>query len=482
MPAETTQLPETVAFDAHGIEPIPDAERDSTPMQQFWIWAGANIAPINWVLGALGIVLGLSLIQTIIIIGVGNLAGCAVFGVFCLMGQRTGVNSMVLSRMAFGRLGAYLPATIQGLLTMGWVGVNTWVVLDLVVGVLNQAGLHVGTGAKYAVGMGLMALQVVIAIFGFYLIRTFEKYTVPVAAAIMVAMSVLAWTKVSVNWTHATAHGAGTITSGSQLLTAIGVGWGISWFTYAADYTRFVKPAVKPWKVMLSTAGGLYISTVWLAALGASVASTGSGTDPSQIVATLFGVMTIPVLVLIMHGPIATNILNVYSCGLAALSVGVRIARWKICLFAGIVSAGVLVAFIQATSFATAFDNWISAIVAWISPWAAIMLIEYYGFRRGKLDVRSLYEKPTGVFAKDVNVPAIVAIVAGWVAAWAWLFGIPSAMQGPVARAVHQTDFSWAAGLRVAGVISYGLTVLLSRRVDARMTTPPAPPVPRAPA
>ena len=43
--------------DLHSIEPIPDADRDSTGPQQMWIWAGANIAPVNWALGALGIIL-----------------------------------------------------------------------------------------------------------------------------------------------------------------------------------------------------------------------------------------------------------------------------------------------------------------------------------------------------------------------------------------------------------------------------------------
>jgi len=47
--------------DIHSIEPIPDADRDSTGLQQMWIWAGANIAPVNWALGALGIVLKLGL-------------------------------------------------------------------------------------------------------------------------------------------------------------------------------------------------------------------------------------------------------------------------------------------------------------------------------------------------------------------------------------------------------------------------------------
>src|SRR2546428_6892220 len=42
--------------DVHNIEPIPEADKDSTGLQQMWIWAGTNIAPINWALGALGIV------------------------------------------------------------------------------------------------------------------------------------------------------------------------------------------------------------------------------------------------------------------------------------------------------------------------------------------------------------------------------------------------------------------------------------------
>ncbi|MBN6050560.1 cytosine permease, partial [Nonomuraea sp. RK-328] len=81
------------------------------------------------VLGALGITLGLSLMETIAVVAVGNLVGCAVFGLFNLMGHRTGVNQMVLGRGAFGRRGAIVPGVVQGLLTMGWVGVNTWVVL-----------------------------------------------------------------------------------------------------------------------------------------------------------------------------------------------------------------------------------------------------------------------------------------------------------------------------------------------------------------
>jgi NCS1 family nucleobase:cation symporter-1 len=422
---ERQELSEAVHIDPHGIEPIPDADRDSTPIQQFWIWAGANIAPINWVLGALGIVLGLSLLETIIVITIGNLAGCALFGLFCVMGHRTGVNQMVLSRSAFGRRGAYIPGVAQLLLTMGWVGVNTWVVLDLVLGVLDEMG--------------------------FYLIRTFEKYTVPVAAAIMVVMSVLAWTKSDVTWTHSTVSGSDKFTSISQLLTAIGIGWGISWFTYSADYTRFVSRRYTDRQVWTATALGMFLPTVWLGALGASIASGGSDTDPSQLVASVFGVMTIPVLLLIMHGPIATNILNLYSCSLAALSIGLKTARYKVTAVAGVVGTGVLIAFIQSESFATSFDNWIASIVVWISPWAGITLVEYFVLRRGKVDVPALYDPPQTSRYGDVNWRAVIALVLGLAAGWSWEFGLVTALQGPVAKGLGNTDFSWAAGMLVAG-------------------------------
>jgi len=55
MLVKQTELPahDEAGFDAHGIEPVPAAHRTSSPFDQFWIWTGANIAPINWVLGAL---------------------------------------------------------------------------------------------------------------------------------------------------------------------------------------------------------------------------------------------------------------------------------------------------------------------------------------------------------------------------------------------------------------------------------------------
>lgn len=102
-------LKSEIGFELLGVEPVPAAWRNATAWQQYWIWSGANIAPINWILGTLGIILGLGLWTTEIILAVGNIIGCGLFGLFTLRGHKTGVDQMVLSRAAFGKGGPTCP-------------------------------------------------------------------------------------------------------------------------------------------------------------------------------------------------------------------------------------------------------------------------------------------------------------------------------------------------------------------------------------
>ncbi len=230
----------------HTLMPIPPNARTSTVAHQFWIWAGANIAPINWFLGSLGVILGLSLWQTIGVIVVGNLIGMSVFGFFVLIGQKTAVSQMVLSRATFGRRGAYLPAVMQGLLAVGWCAINTWIILDLVIALFDKIGIHGGDGLKIGVAVVIMVIQVALAAVGFRAIARFERWTVPVTVVVLVAMTIVAWTRTDVNWSYAGdgLHGKALWSSLTTLMTAIGIGWGITWFAYASDYSRFVPPSV----------------------------------------------------------------------------------------------------------------------------------------------------------------------------------------------------------------------------------------------
>ena len=451
-------------IDVHSIEPIPESEKDSTGPQQMWIWAGANIAPINWALGALGIVLKLGLWDTIAVIVLGNLVGCAIFSAFTVMGHRTGVNQMVLCRSAFGRRGAALPSLLMFLMTLGWIGVNTYFPVKIAVAILADFGIQDTWVTNFVVVTVVMAVQVLIGLYGFYAIRTFEKYTVPITAAIMVIMSVLAWSRPGVvNWNLTTSLPPGArLAMTTLLMTAIGVGWGISWVTWASDYSRFVPRRVSSRAVFWYSYVGMFVPTVWLAILGATIASRTLDTDPAKMVSAVFGgVASILVLLLVLHGPIATNILNVYSAALAALSMGVRFTRTGIAWVAGIVGYVVTIYFIFQPSFAKAFDSWMISLLLWMSPWAGVVLADFFIHRRGRIDVGELYREPERSAYGDINWAGILSFLIGLIAGWSVEDGLVPALQGPIAtKLLGGADLSWLVGIVVAG----GLYLVFSRR------------------
>ena len=454
--------------DIHSIEPIPEADRDSTGPQQMWIWAGANIAPVNWARGALGIILKLGLMETLAVIVIGNLVGCAIFASFTVMGHKTGVNQMVLSRSSFGVRGAALPSILMFLMTLGWIGVNTYFPVKISMAILGQFGVPDTWLIEILIMTLVMVLQVLIGVYGFYAIRTFEKYTVPPTIAVMVLMSVLAWTQPGVvNWGLTTSLPPGAhLAMLTLLMTAIGVGWGISWVTWASDYSRFVPKSVPSRTVFWYSYVGMLVPSVWLAALGATIASTTLDTDPAKMVSAVFGGPTsILVLLMVLHGPIATNILNVYSATLAALSAGLKFSRTGLAVIVGIAGYLVTIYFIFAPSFAKAFDNWMISLLMWMSPWAGVVLADFYIKRKGQIDVAELYRSPETSAYGDINWNGVIGFLAGLVAGWLFQDGLVSALQGPISTwLLGGADLSWLAGIVVAGGVYLGLE---QRRVKA---------------
>ena len=449
---------------------VPDEARTDNVSGQFWIWCGANIAPINWILGALGISLGLGLADTLIVLVLGNLIGMAIFGIFVLIGQRTGVTGMVLSRAAFGRRGAYVPASIQACLAVGWCAVNTWIILDLVIALFGKIGLvdpaaH-NYGWKIGVAAFIMAIQVAISWAGYRTIAAFERWTVPPTIVVLVAMSVVAWFFLDINWGYAGPAGA-ILTGGNRVIvmsgvmTAIGIGWGITWFTYAADYSRFVSRSMPRRKLYAASVLGQFIPVVWLGVLGATLATKNGTVDPGSLIVDNYGALAIPVLLLVVHGPIATNILNIYTFSLAAQALDIRIKRRTLSLLVGVFAMVAVIFFIFQADLGSVLDTWLIGIVAWIAAWAGIMLVHYFKFARRHIDASVLFEPVGSKRLPDINWATMVSFVVGVFATWMFLYGLTPALQGFASRALGGLDLSWLAG----GLTAAGTYALLGGRV-----------------
>ncbi len=447
------------------LQPVPENARTTQVSGQFWIWCGANIAPINWVLGALGVNLGLGLSDTLIVLVLGNLIGMSVFGLFVLMGQATGVTGMVLGRGAFGRRGNYLPSLIQAALSIGWCAVNTWIILDLVMALFGEIGLVDASqdnyAAKIAVAAFLMVIQVAISWAGYRAIAAFERWTVPPTIAVLVLMSVVAWFFLDIDWSYAGPEGeilAGRerLAAMTAIMTAIGIGWGITWFTYAADYSRFVSTRMPRRKLYLASTLGQFIPVVWLGVLGATLATKNGSVDPGQLIVENFGALAIPVLLLVLHGPIATNILNIYTFSVATQALDIKIPRRALSVLVGVLSMVVVIFFIFQKDFATVLDTWLIGLVAWVATWGGIMLVHYYRIERGRVRVDRLFDRVGSPRLADVNWAGYTAFFAGIFATWLFMYGLIPVFQGPIAVAMGGVDLSWLAG-GVTSALVYGV-------------------------
>src|SRR4029453_18174474 len=94
---------------------------------------------------------------------------------------------------------------------------------------------------------------------------------------------------------------------------------------YAGDSTRFGGTEVPKKKVYLASVLGQFIPVVWLGVLGASLATNSGEIDPGKLIVQNFGVLALPVLLMVLHGPIATNILNIYTFSVASQALVFKI-------------------------------------------------------------------------------------------------------------------------------------------------------------
>lgn len=103
------------------------------------------------------------------------------------------------------------------------------------------------------------------------------------------------------------------------------------------------------------------------------------------------------------------------------------------------------------------------SLLLWMSPWAGVILADFFIARNGKIDVGELYKEPQRSGYGDVNWGAIVAFAAGLIAGWSVEDGLVPALQGPIStRLLAGADLSWLVGIVVAG----GLYLALGRRTE----------------
>ncbi|MBX5329394.1 hypothetical protein CHX23_02120 [Rhodococcoides fascians] len=449
--------------EAHGIDRIPDDERFGHPRSLFAVWAASNINFLYVVLGGLLIVLGLNLWQAIVVVAVGNLFWAAI-GFMATSGPVSGSPSSVITRAQFGTRGNRISLGV-----FSWPVFIAYEAINLCLGtlagvaILDQLGVDLPLWGEAAILIVIAALTLVVSVYGH---ATIMRVSGIITLALTVAMVVLGvFVVANTNWSYqppeALTGGAtlATMAAGVALIAACPLSWGVS-----PDYARYLPPDASRVAVASWTALGGYLPSVALGAVGALAGTAVDMSDAQTSLGTIVDGWFYPILLLvIVIGSMANNVLTMYSSGLCLQAVGLTLKRSVTVLFDGALG----VAFAAYALFVADFTDALSALleltVVLLVPMITIYVVDQLR-RHNAYDGWELNDLSPGGrfwFHRGFSIAGMSAFLIG--AASALLCVSTTDFTGPIAEALGGADVSWIVGPVVTTAVYLSLSALTDR-------------------
>lgn len=455
--AQAAYKDEVLQVERKGIEHIADAERHGRPASVFTLWLGANVEMATVVTGTLGVVLyGLNFWQASLAFVIGTVLGASVLALLSTFGPRLGVPQLVMSRRAFGFFGNFGPGILNIVAGIGWFAVNS---------VLGAFALAHLLGAPYWLGTVLMVvMQGVVAVYGYNLIHSIERYLSILLVLIFLAVSVyvVGHMKTGIAFDPKAPLAFGGVTGGFVATVGIAFAYMAGWMAFASDYTRYLPQSTPGGRVFGAAFLGNVIGGVWPGLLGVALASmapavVGAGTATvagpvAMVTQILPGTLATILLLGVVVGTLTANVLNIYSAALSSLVVTLPLRRWMAAVGIGIL--GGLLTLLGKDNFAGNLQNFLFLLAYWITPWAAIVAIDELVFARRQGDAGAVFYDRSRTFGLGVV---------------AWLVGILASVPffdqayytGPFASAhPHWGDVSYWVSLVVASLVFIALRAL----------------------
>jgi NCS1 family nucleobase:cation symporter-1 len=435
---------QVIAVEPGGAEFIPLNERHGRPLQLFWTWTSPNMEFATIFVGVLAVAgFGLGFWEAVLALVLGSAIGGVTQGILSRRGPEYGVPQMVLSRLGFGYWGNALPAGLNSVTAgIGWFAVNS---------VSGALALNVLTHLPQVLCLLIIvALQVVVAFFGYNLVHVFERYAFPVLTVIFLIAVGVILSKAHPGAPHHTIPGAFLLTFGASF------GYAVGWNPYASDYTRYYKPSVSKAALAWWSGLGLFLSCALLETVGAAAAtvvSAGSalGSNPTgaftSLLATPLADLT---LLAIALGAVSANVLNIYSGALSFTALGIRLplSLRRAIVALGFGTIGFFLAWSGLHNAGSKYENFLLIIAYWIAPWLAVYFCDMLLRRRP--DETLLFD------TRHANWAGPAAMLAG-MGLSVWLFSNQTEYVGVVPTHVPSVgDLTFEAGFVITALVYLG--------------------------
>lgn len=475
-PPRDTAAGTGLTVEQNGINSIHTSEHKGRPRDLFWPWFAANVSVLGVAYGAFILGFGVSFAQATAIGVVGIVVSFLFCGFIAVAGKRGHAPTMTLSRAAFGVTGNRVPATLSWLLTVGWETVLAALAVLATATVFGRLGWSDGTATKLIALVVVAALIVLGGVLGFDFIMKLQKWITLATGLLTIIYMVLVADQIDVGTLSAIPAGSAPAVIGAFVFMMTGLGLG--WVNMAADYSRYLPRSSSATGVVVWTTFGASLAPIILVVFGTMLA--GSSVDlNAAIVADPIGALTtvlptwflVPFALVAVLGLIGGSVLDIYSSGLALLSIGLRVPRAVAAGIDGVLmSLGAIYVVFIADSFFIPFQGFLITLGAPIAAWCGIFMADIL-LRRTPYAVTELLD-PNGRYG-TVRLSAIVLTAVGSVVGWglvtngyaSWL-----TWQGYLLGPIGGREGDWAfanLGVLAALLIGFVGTLVVGRSAIA---------------
>src|SRR5205809_450194 len=368
--------------ESHGIDAIPDKERHGTPRELAFLWAGAfvNYASL-FTASLLTTYYGFGVWDGLAATTLGTIAAAVILGLLSNTGPRSGLPQIVFTRGIFGR-GSYVGAALTLFLAVGWFAV------DCVIAAQAGAALIRPGSAKvtFLLVIVIAGASMAVAIFGHQTIKVLEKYGAITFAALTAVLFIALVPQFNLSQLPAARHFLGPDYPGAFALgfmTCFALV--ASWYPFASDYSRYLPRSSSVRSVTAWPVIGVALPMIMLGAFGVLLptidAQLASTQGPLAVISAHAPAwVAIPFFLFVVVGEIWANYLDVYTAGLVALAMGIRVRRWQSALGCGILGAALAGYAVLVSDFHIAYEDFLILTYLWAPAWAAVVLLSFFVF------------------------------------------------------------------------------------------------------
>ncbi len=378
-------------IEARSIDYIPESERHGTLSSQFTLWFGSNLQITAIVTGALAVVLGGDVFWSLIGLFIYQLLGGSVMALHAVQVLKLGLPQMISSRVQFGVYGAVIPILLVCMMYVGFSASGTVL-----------AGQAVGQLMHVSDWMGILifgAVIIGITICGYRIIHILGKAAsvIGVITFFYLFFRLFYMNDVSVllenrhfDWTH------------FLLAMSLSASWQIAFYSYVADYSRYLPTKTPTIKAFMAVGAGTVIGTQASMILGVFAAALAGNKFAGNEVAYIVGLGSTGLIAALLYisiffGKVTITALNAYGSfmSMAAIWCGFRgksqISRGQRLFFIILmVSFSTALGLAGQHSFLKLFSSFLLFLLAFFTPWSAINLVDYYWVTKGRYDVPEL--------------------------------------------------------------------------------------------